>query len=144
MKLEKDEKNFKRDLMKISKGYKDKSRLMHIIDLLVDKDIKPSCIDIKQIYKADNGFEMSYDVIVYKDNLKRSNDNIILVVKFVDDILDEKNITNISYNYFSSMPNLFFILFYNNNKKFALTFKTLDDNKILINKTNELPSFKWT
>ena len=138
MKLEKDEKNFKRDLMKISKGYKDKSRLMHIIDLLVDKDIKPSCIDIKQIYKADNGFE----VIVYKDNLKRSNDNIILVVKFVDDILDEKNITNISYNYFSSMPNLFFILFYNNNKKFALTFKTLDDNKILINKTNELPSFK--
>ncbi len=144
MKLEKDEKNFKRDLMKISKGYKDKSRLTHIIDLLVDKDIKPSCIDIKQIYKAENGFEMSYDVIVYKDNLKRSNDNIILVVKFVDDILDEKNITNISYNYFSSMPNLFFILFYNNNKKFALTFKTLNDNKILINKTNELPSFKWT
>lgn len=144
MKLEKDEKNFKRDLIKISKGYKDKSRLIHIIDLLVDKDIKPSCIDIKQIYKAENGFEMSYDVIVYKDNLKRSNDNIILVVKFVDDILDEKNITNISYNYFSSMPNLFFILFYNNNKKFALTFKTLDDNKILINKTNELPSFKWT
>lgn len=144
MKLDKVQKNIKHDLVKLAKGYKDKSKIVHAIDLLIDKDIYPSCIDIKHTYKASNGYEMTYDLSVYKDDQKRTNNNIILIVKFIDDINNEQEVIDISHNYFSSMPNLFFILFYNKNKKNCLTFKTLGNNKILINKTKELPSFKWS
>lgn len=144
MKLDKEEKRFRNDLIKIAKSYKDKSKIAHVIDFLIDKDIYPSCIDIKQVYKASNGLEMNYDIVVYKDNNKRTNENIILIVKFIDDSTIDKYIVDTSYNYFSSMPNMFFILFYNNNKKMTLTFKNVSNDKMLINKTKEIPSFKWT
>lgn len=143
MKLTNEQKKVKANLLKIAKNYNDKNKLALVIDFLNEKDIAPESIELKRSFAINNGTTIDFDLVVYKEKANNNPADVILAVKLIDSIKDDRIITITSYNSFAGMPNLFFVLFFDNNKNTTLTFKTISNDRMLVNKTNHIPSFKW-
>lgn len=141
MKLTVEQKKQKNILIKKAKEFKDKNKLISAIDFLIQKDIDPSMIDLKMEFNFENE-KIKLDLIVYKNNIEKELNDIMMIISINHLNLKEDTIINVSQNLFNKFKNTFFVLFFDN-KKPHLAFKNKYENKMLISLTNEIPSFNW-